>query len=141
MIRPHLCTETATGTRRTTAPMKEAQSKVMAQAIAPATEQAYSNVQRTPEGGLLTFNFAGLQEMIRQEIRNALHDYAPKEAPAPEEPRYYTRDEVATMLHVSLTTLTKWRQAGTLTPVKIGGRTPYPSGSVKKALHTMRGRR
>jgi hypothetical protein len=121
--------------------MKEAQSKVMAQAIAPATEQAYCNVQRTPEGGLLTFNLAGLQEMIRQEIRNALHDYAPKEAPAPEEPRYYTRDEVATMLHVSLTTLTKWRQAGTLTPVKIGGRTLYPSESVKKALHTMRGRR
>jgi len=79
--------------------------------------------------------------MIRQEIRTALHDYAPKEAPAPEEPRYYTRDEVATMLHVSLTTLTKWRQARTLTPGKIGGRTLYPSESVKKALHTMRGRR
>lgn len=113
----------------------------MIPAIAPATEQAQSNVQRTPEGGLLTFNLAGLQEMIRQEIRTALNDYAPKEAPTPEEPRYYTRDEVATMLHVSLTTLTKWRQAGTLTPVKIGGRTLYSSEGVKKALRTMRGKR
>lgn len=79
--------------------------------------------------------------MIRTEIHSALQAYTPKEDSVANEPRYYTRVEVGSMLHVSLTTLTKWRKAGTLTPVKIGGRTLYPREAVKKALQTMRGKR
>ena len=119
-------------------PEESAQAKSMQQTATPP-----ANVSSPTEGGLLTFslNVAGLQEMIRTEIHTALQAYAPKEATATNEPRYYTRGEVGSMLHVSLTTLTKWRQAGTLTPVKIGGRTLYPCEAVKKALQTMRGKR
>ena len=93
------------------------------------------------EGAILSFDVAGLRKLIREEVRTALEGITPQPTPTTETPRYYTREEVGQMLHVSLTTLTKWREAGTLTPVKIGGRTLYPSEVVRKALRTMRSKR
>lgn len=75
------------------------------------------------EGAILSFDVAGLRKLIREEVRIALEGFTPQTTPTTDAPKYYTREEVEQMLHVSLTTLTKWRQVGTLTPVKIGGHT------------------
>ena len=93
------------------------------------------------EGAILSFDVAGLRKLIREEVRTALEGFTPQPTPTTETPRYYKREEVGQMLHVSLTTLTKWREVGMLTPVKIGGRTLYPSEVVRKALRTMRSKR
>lgn len=88
----------------------------------------------------LSFDVAGLRAMIQEEVRSALQSFTP---PAPEStaPQYYTREQAGELLHVSQTTLTKWRQAGTLIPVKIGGRTLYPSEAITKALRELKGKR
>lgn len=104
--------------------------------------QTTAPVASSAEGAILSFDVAGLRKLIRDEVRTALEAFTPQTATnATDTPKYYTREEVGQMLHVSLTTLTKWRQVGTLIPVKIGGRTLYPSEAVKKALQTMRAKR
>lgn len=78
--------------------------------------------------------------MIQEEVRTALASFTPPTSESTA-PRYYTREEAGQLLHVSQTTLTKWRQAGTLIPVKIGGRTLYPSEAITKALRGMNRKR
>jgi len=102
---------------------------------APATTPPWEQMQAS-----LSFDVAGLRAMIQEEVRTALASFTP---PAPEStaPRYYTRAEAGQLLHISQTTLTKWRQAGTLIPVKLGGRTLYPSEAITKALREIKGKR
>ena len=102
---------------------------------APATTPQREQLQAS-----LSFDVAGLRAMIQEEVRTALASFTP---PTSESTalRYYTREEAGQLLHVSQTTLTKWRQAGTLIPVKIGGRTLYPSEAITKALRGMNRKR
>ena len=52
-----------------------------------------------------------------------------------DEPKYYTREELAEVLHVSLVTLGRWRDNGLLPePVKIDGRVLYDKAKVRDAI-------
>ena len=50
------------------------------------------------------------------------------------EPRYYSRKEVAELLHVSLPTLHAMCNAGALQPQKIGGRVLFSAQGVDEAI-------
>lgn len=95
--------------------------------------QAQPAPEARPEQALLTFNVAGLRALIREELRTALEAFTPPAPSSPAPPQYYTREEVAELLHVSQTTLNKWRRAGVLVPVKLGGRTLYPATALEQA--------
>lgn len=103
--------------------------------------QAQPAAEAHPEQALLTFDVAGLRSLIREELRTALEAFTPPAPSAPAQPQYYTREEIAELLHVSQTTLSKWRKAGTLIPIKVGGRTLYPATALEKATKTPRGAR
>ena len=49
-------------------------------------------------------------------------------------PRYYSRAEVADLLHVSLPTLHAMVNAGTLKPQRVGGRVLFPAAAVDEGI-------
>ena len=52
-----------------------------------------------------------------------------------DEPEYYTREELADVLHVSLVTLGRWRESGLLPePVKMDGRVLYDKAKVRDMI-------
>lgn len=56
-----------------------------------------------------------------------------------EEPDYYTRDELAAKLHVSLVTLNRWRNAGRIPePVTIDGRVLFDKAEVRDTINRNR---
>lgn len=50
-------------------------------------------------------------------------------------PRYYSRQEVAALLHVSLPTIHSMVHAGVLHPEKVGGRVLFAAQDVDDAIH------
>jgi hypothetical protein len=53
-----------------------------------------------------------------------------------EEPDYYTRDELAAKLHVSLVTLNRWRNSGLIPePVTIDGRVLFDKAEVRDKIN------
>lgn len=66
--------------------------------------QTTAPVASSAEGAILSFDVAGLRKLIRDEVRTALEAFTPQTATnATDAPKYYTREEVGQMLHVSLT--------------------------------------
>lgn len=56
-----------------------------------------------------------------------------------EEPDFYTREELAAKLHISLVTLGRWRDLGYLPePVTIGGRVQYDKAEVRDMINKNR---
>lgn len=56
-----------------------------------------------------------------------------------DQPEYYSRYELASMLHVSQPTLLEWNKKGLLPkPIKISGRVLYDKAKVRKALRVNR---
>lgn len=68
-----------------------------------------------------------LAEVIRTEVKK------PKKEEQ-ESREYLTREEVSSLLRVSLVTLHSWNAKGILSPIKIEGRVLYPAGSVNRLL-------
>ncbi len=49
-------------------------------------------------------------------------------------PRYYSRQEVAELLHVSLPTIHAMMNAGALTPQRLGGRVLFSAAAVEEGI-------
>lgn len=50
-------------------------------------------------------------------------------------PRYYGREELARLVHVSLPTIHKWCKTGKLNPLKINGRTLFDANEVDALIN------
>ncbi|MBI3141467.1 MAG: helix-turn-helix domain-containing protein [Bacteroidetes bacterium] len=74
-----------------------------------------------------------LKQLLTTAVRQELEAYWPNEA-EPAEPRYMTRDEAAKLLGVSLVTIDKWSNEGTLQKFRIGGRIRFKTAELHKAL-------
>jgi len=78
--------------------------------------------------------------MTRQDLRNELNQFAETirenkpENNTTKESEYLTRKETAKKLHISLVTLNRLTNDGTLQSFKIGGRVLYKSLEVNKAI-------
>lgn len=57
-----------------------------------------------------------------------------KQLEAEKEPRYYSRKEVAELLHVTLPTLHAMINAKVLQPIKVGGRVLFEAQAVDEAI-------
>lgn len=68
------------------------------------------------------------RSMIREEVSMAIAASMPKEK------RYYSRNEVAAMLQVSLPTIHRLVNDGLLKASKVGGRTLFEAQSVDDAI-------
>ena len=73
---------------------------------------------------------------LRQLLEDAM-DFAMKTIKEREEPSFYTRDELADKLHVSLVTLNRWRKEGRIPePVTIDGRVLFDKAKVRDMLNS-----
>lgn len=73
---------------------------------------------------------------LRQLLEDAM-DFAMKTITEREEPSFYTRDELADKLHVSLVTLNRWRKEGRIPePVTIDGRVLFDKAKVRDMLNS-----
>ena len=74
-----------------------------------------------------------------QDLAKLLDDamaFAMKTMKEREEPDYYTRQELADKLHISLPTLQRWRDRGRLPePVTIDGRVLYDKAKVRDVIN------
>jgi len=80
-----------------------------------------------------------LIHMTRQDLRNELNQIAetiwenkPEQITA--EPEYLTRKETAKKLHISLVTLNRLTNDGTLKSYRIGGRVLFKTQEINQAL-------
>ena len=80
-------------------------------------------------GAELLQKFAELGQSVNELKKLVLKD---KTAGVPRE--YLTRNETAKLLHVTLTTLSRWEKYGILRPKRVGGRVYYPIAEVENAL-------
>ena len=73
-----------------------------------------------------------LKELIREVIREEaqLRNIAPQETKL----KYYGREEVATLLKISLPTLHEYTKEGRIKAVRIKGRVLYSEEAIKEAL-------
>ena len=74
-----------------------------------------------------------LSEMIRESLRDELHQFRP--ARPKSETKYLTRQETARRLRISLVTLTDWVNRGKICAHKIGGRVLFRDSDVEAALN------
>lgn len=73
------------------------------------------------------------------KLADDLIAFATKKIKEREEPDYYTRQELADKLHVSLVTLQRWRDKGRLPePVTIDGRVLYDKAEVRDMITSNR---
>ena len=71
---------------------------------------------------------------LRDLIDTAM-SFAKKEMQERDEPKYYTRDELEGLLHVTPPTLLSYRKKGLIPePITIDGRVLYDKAAVRKAL-------
>ena len=84
-------------------------------------------------------NAANIQVVINakdlRDFADRLVDFATKKIKEQNEPEYYTREELETMLHVSAPTLVSYRKKGLIPePVTIDGKVLYNKAEVNKAI-------
>lgn len=82
-----------------------------------------------------------LAQISREDLKGIISDavsIAVKNAIAEVRPKYLTRQEVADIYKVSLTTVHDWINSGKLKAVKIGGRVLFPADEVTKAVQEKR---
>jgi excisionase family DNA binding protein len=70
-------------------------------------------------------------EQIRQLIREELGKIHTKD----EQPKYYTREEAANILKISLPTLHAWTSKGRLRPAKINGRVLIAQDEISRLVY------
>jgi excisionase family DNA binding protein len=63
-------------------------------------------------------------------IENRLKSFAPKVSPSTDAEEFLTREEVATLLKISLPTLHDWCKKGLLNPFKIGNKVRFKKHEV-----------
>lgn len=68
-------------------------------------------------------------EMVAQRVNQVILSNRNAQNPIPE-PEFYTREETAKLLHVSVTTLYHWHKSGILNHTKIGNRVYYARSEV-----------
>ncbi|MDN3691180.1 helix-turn-helix domain-containing protein [Chryseobacterium tructae] len=68
-----------------------------------------------------------IQKLVREELEKIIPTYS-------EEKEFYTREETAKLLNVSLTTLFHWNNDSTLKNTKIGKRVYYSKNEVFSKL-------
>ena len=73
-------------------------------------------------------------QFIQNLIREELEKFSSKQNHGNEK-EFYTREETARLLHVSLTTLFHWNNEGTLKNTKIGNRVYYSKNEVSARLN------
>lgn len=70
-----------------------------------------------------------------RDFADNLIAFATKRIQERDEPTFYTREELAEILHISLPTLGRWREAGLIPePVKIDGRVLYDKAKVRDLI-------
>lgn len=73
-----------------------------------------------------------------EDLRNLLDDamkFAIRTIKERDEPDFYTRDELADKLHITLVTLGRWREKGYLPePLTVDGRVLFDKKKVREAL-------
>jgi excisionase family DNA binding protein len=75
-----------------------------------------------------------LKQIIASTVRQEI-DATPLREPVPvEQKALLTRDEAAKLLGVSLVTIDKWSNEGTLQKFRIGGRIRFKTAELHKAL-------
>lgn len=74
-----------------------------------------------------------LKKVVNEAVADAISKHQPK---TDEEPKYLTRSELASQLHVTLVTLWGWDKKGLLVSHKIGNRVLYEKSEVEKSLAT-----
>ena len=84
-------------------------------------------------------NVANIQVVVSakdlQDFANSLIAFATRKIKEQDEPTYYTREELAEKLHISLPTLNRWRDTGLLPePVKMEGRVLYDKAKVRDLI-------
>lgn len=80
---------------------------------------------------LMQIDIESFGQFIQKLVREELEKIIPTQS---EEKEFYTRDETAKLLNVSLTTLFHWNNDGTLKNTKIGNRVYYSKDEVFSKL-------
>jgi excisionase family DNA binding protein len=76
------------------------------------------------------------EERLQQMLHNAINEVL--EVVVPKEKKYYTRQEVAEKIRVSLPTIHSMVNSGKLICHKIGGRTLFDAEEIDKAIEEKR---
>lgn len=84
-------------------------------------------------------NAANIQVVVNgkdlRDFADRLIEFASKKIQERDEPKYYTREELETMLHVSAPTLVSYRKKGLIPePLTIDGKVLYDKAEVNKAI-------
>lgn len=80
---------------------------------------------------MLVVSAADLRELLDDAMAFAIKTIKERE-----EPEYYTREELAEKLHISLVTLQRWRKDGKLPePITIDGRVLFDKAKVRDVLN------
>ena len=91
-------------------------------------------IMNSPQAGntLLVVSAADLRTLLEDMM-----NFTIKTIKEHDEPSYYTRDELAQKLHISLVTLGRWRKEGKLPePVTIDGRVLFDKAKVRTSLES-----
>ncbi|WP_419488747.1 helix-turn-helix domain-containing protein [Chryseobacterium bernardetii] len=80
---------------------------------------------------LMQIDIESFGQFIQKLVREELEKVIPMQS---EEKEFYTREETAKLLNVSLTTLFHWNNDGTLKNTKIGKRVYYSKNEVFSKL-------
>jgi len=73
------------------------------------------------------------RENILSDFRTELESFSKNFLPK-EQPEYLTRDEVASILKISMSTISDWNKKGILNPYRLGNTIRYKSNEIDQAL-------
>lgn len=74
-----------------------------------------------------------LKNIILQDVRTELENFSKNFQPI-QLPKYLTRDEVAEILQISISTISYWNRKGILNPYRLGNKIRYKSNEIDDAL-------
>ena len=87
---------------------------------------------------LISLNIEGIQEAVRQAIRDEIGKQVRNvvKQPEPVQPEYYDREQLCTMAHISPSTLWRMENDGIIHKVKFGRRNLYLKADVDELLNS-----
>jgi hypothetical protein len=88
----------------------------------------------TPLFGLTLEAFEPVFKNWVKEVLNA----ASTEQVSDTEPKFYTRDELKRILHISLPTIDRYAKLGIINGSRVGNRILFPKDSIQEAMKTMK---
>ena len=74
-----------------------------------------------------------LKESIVEDFKTELENFSKSFQPV-EQQKYLTRDEVASILQISISTISYWNRKGILNPYRVGNKIRYKSSEIDEAL-------